>query len=167
MRVGSSLLRPPFPLLPSSHCLRTTLNFLLDKEKQIPFTSYPNGIIKAKLGKCQGEDVSPIRKALFCQQNLGDSYWLLLKDIFWNFSPTRLKFALDVDLSASTTQQASGLFPGMLVFQLAISAHCGGSRPSHKITPLFPQLFTLTQLLKQKFSKCGFKEPGFRITQEA
>lgn len=120
MRVGSSFLRSPFPFLPSSHCFGTTLNFLLDREKQIPFTSYPNGIIKAKLEKWQGAEVSAICKALFCQQNLGDSYWLLLKDIFWNFSPIRLKFALDVHLSASTAQQASGLFSGMLMFQLSL-----------------------------------------------
>ena len=59
---------------------------------------------------------------------LGNSYWLLLKDIFWNFHSTRLKFDLDIGLSASTIQEATRHFSGIFILQLVMSCHLAGSR---------------------------------------
>lgn len=123
MRVGSSLLRPPFLLLPSSHCLRATHLSLKGLGETNPFfhflphwhsQSQVREVARSKLG---------LFKALFCQQNLRHSYWLPFKDIFWNFSPARLKFDLDIDLSAPTTQQASGHFSGIILLHLAMNSH--------------------------------------------
>lgn len=69
---------------------------------------------QSQVREWQGAEVSPICKALFCQQNLGNSYWLFLEDIFWNFSSIRLKFDLDIDLSVLTIQHATGHFSASL-----------------------------------------------------
>lgn len=110
MRGGSSLLKLPFLLLPSSHCLRTTLNFLWRDWERQTLHFLPHWHPQSQVREVARSRSEPgLCKALFCQQNLGNSYWLL-KDIFRNFSPTKLKFDLDIDLSAPTIHQASGHF---------------------------------------------------------